>query len=48
MSAVHITGCSGAGKTAIAAELARRGLTAIDADGAILSHALTGRSRTSA
>jgi adenylate kinase family enzyme len=33
MSAVHITGCSGAGKTTIAAELARRGLTAIDADG---------------
>jgi len=33
MSAVHITGCSGAGKTAIAAELARRGLTAIDTDG---------------
>jgi predicted ATPase len=33
MSAVLITGCSGAGKTTIAAELARRGLTAIDADG---------------
>src|ERR1700757_2424343 len=33
MSAVHITGCSGARKTTIAAELARRGLTAIDADG---------------
>ena len=33
MSAVQITGCSGAGKTTIAAVLARRGLTAIDADG---------------
>ena len=33
MTAVQITGCSGAGKTAIAAELARRGLAAIDADG---------------
>jgi dephospho-CoA kinase len=32
MSAVQITGCSGAGKTAIAAELARQGLTCIDAD----------------
>jgi dephospho-CoA kinase len=32
MSAVQITGCSGAGKTAIAAMLARRGLAAIDAD----------------
>jgi adenylate kinase family enzyme len=32
MSAVQITGCSGAGKTAIAAVLARRGLAAIDAD----------------
>jgi shikimate kinase len=32
MSAVQIAGCSGAGKTAIAAELARRGLAAIDAD----------------
>jgi Dephospho-CoA kinase len=33
MSAVQITGCSGAGKTTIAAVLARRGLAAIDADG---------------
>jgi adenylate kinase family enzyme len=33
MSAVQITGCSGAGKTTIAAELARRGLACIDADG---------------
>src|SRR5208282_3511320 len=32
MSAVMITGCSGAGKTTIAAVLARRGLAAIDAD----------------
>jgi hypothetical protein len=32
MSAVMITGCSGAGKTAIAAVLARRGLAAIDSD----------------
>jgi adenylate kinase family enzyme len=32
MSAVQITGCSGAGKTTIAAALARQGLTAIDAD----------------
>jgi adenylate kinase family enzyme len=32
MSAVQIAGCSGAGKTAISAELARRGLAAIDAD----------------
>jgi hypothetical protein len=32
MSAVQITGCSGAGKTTIAGALARRGLTAIDAD----------------
>ena len=32
MSAVSITGCSGAGKTTIAAVLARRGLAAIDAD----------------
>jgi adenylate kinase family enzyme len=32
MSAVQITGCSGAGKTTIAAVLARRGLTAIDTD----------------
>jgi adenylate kinase family enzyme len=32
MSAVQITGCSGAGKTAVAAVLARRGLAAIDAD----------------
>jgi len=34
MSAVLITGCSGAGKSTIAAVLARRGLTAIDADDA--------------
>jgi len=33
MTTVQITGCSGAGKTTIAAELARRGLAAIDADG---------------
>ena len=32
MSAVQITGCSGAGKTTIAAVLARRGLVSIDAD----------------
>jgi AAA domain len=32
MSAVSITGCSGAGKSTIAAALARRGLAAIDAD----------------
>ena len=32
MSAIQITGCSGAGKSTIAGELARRGLTAIDAD----------------
>jgi len=32
MSAVQITGCSGAGKTTIAAVLARRGLVAVDAD----------------
>ena len=32
MSAVQITGCSGAGKTTIAAELARRGLASIDTD----------------
>jgi hypothetical protein len=32
MSAVIITGCSGAGKSTIAAALARRGLAAIDAD----------------
>lgn len=32
MSAVQITGCSGAGKTTIAAELACQGLTCIDAD----------------
>jgi hypothetical protein len=33
MSAVLITGCSGAGKSTIAPVLARRGLTAIDSDG---------------
>jgi adenylate kinase family enzyme len=33
MSAVLIAGCSGAGKSTIAAVLARRGLAAIDADG---------------
>jgi adenylate kinase family enzyme len=32
MSAVMITGCSGAGKTTIAPVLARRGLASIDAD----------------
>jgi hypothetical protein len=32
MSAIQITGCSGAGKTAIAAVLAHRGLVSIDAD----------------
>jgi hypothetical protein len=32
MSAVLITGCSGAGKSTIAPELARRGLAAIDSD----------------
>jgi hypothetical protein len=32
MSAVQITGCSGAGKTTIAPVLARRGLLSIDAD----------------
>jgi hypothetical protein len=32
VSAVQITGCSGAGKTTIAAVLARRGLAAIDSD----------------
>ena len=32
MSAVQIAGCSAAGKTTIAAELARPGLAAIDAD----------------
>ena len=32
MSAVQITGCSGAGKTTIAAVLARRDLASIDAD----------------
>jgi dephospho-CoA kinase len=32
MSAVQIAGCSGAGKSAIAAVLARRGLVSIDAD----------------
>jgi adenylate kinase family enzyme len=32
MSAVQITGCSGAGKTTIAAVLGRRGLASIDAD----------------
>ncbi len=33
MSAVQIAGCSGAGKSAVAAELARRRFVAIDADG---------------
>jgi hypothetical protein len=32
MTAVQIAGCSGAGKTTIAAMLSRRGLAAIDAD----------------
>lgn len=32
MSAIQIAGCSGAGKTTIAAVLARRGLAVIDAD----------------
>jgi len=32
MTAVQIAGCSGAGKTTVAAVLARRGLAAIDAD----------------
>jgi adenylate kinase family enzyme len=32
MSAVQITGCSGAGKSAIAPLLARRGLAAVDSD----------------
>jgi adenylate kinase family enzyme len=32
MTAVLITGCSGAGKTALAAVLAQRGVTAIDSD----------------
>jgi hypothetical protein len=32
MSAIQIAGGSGAGKSAVAAELARRGLTSIDAD----------------
>jgi adenylate kinase family enzyme len=32
MSAIQIAGCSGAGKTTIAAVLARRGLASIDAD----------------
>jgi hypothetical protein len=32
MSAVLITGCSGAGKTTIAAVIARRGLASLDAD----------------
>lgn len=32
MTAVQMTGCSGAGKTAIAAALADLGLTAIDSD----------------
>ena len=32
MSAVQIAGCSGAGKSAVAAALARRGLVAIDSD----------------
>jgi dephospho-CoA kinase len=36
MSAVQIAGCSGAGKTTIAAVLARRGLAAIDADDDLL------------
>jgi hypothetical protein len=32
MSAIQIAGCSGAGKSAVAAVLARRGLVAIDSD----------------
>jgi len=32
VSAVIVTGISGAGKSTIAAELARRGLTVIDSD----------------
>src|SRR5690348_18512965 len=32
MSAVQVAGCSGAGKSTVAAVLARRGLAAIDAD----------------
>ena len=32
MSAVQIAGCSGAGKSTVAAVLARRGLVSIDAD----------------
>lgn len=32
MNTVQIAGCSGAGKSAIAAELARRGLTCLDTD----------------
>ncbi|TVZ05740.1 hypothetical protein EAS64_14720 [Trebonia kvetii] len=32
MSAVQIAGCSCAGKSAVAAALARRGLVALDAD----------------
>ena len=32
MSAVQVAGCSGAGKSTVAAVLARRGLLAIDAD----------------
>jgi hypothetical protein len=32
MNAIQIAGCSGVGKTTIAAVLARRGLAAIDAD----------------
>lgn len=36
MSAVQIAGCSGAGKSTIAAVLARRGLVSIDADNDLL------------
>jgi len=32
MSAVQVAGCSGAGKSTVAAVLARRGLVSIDAD----------------
>ncbi|GAA2976853.1 nucleoside kinase [Actinokineospora diospyrosa] len=32
MGAVLVTGCSGSGKTSVAAELTRRGLDAVDAD----------------